>query len=326
MRIGLTALAIFVMGTSVAQAQECGLKQFESIPMEVTSDQLLLPVSLGGTPKKLAFRMDYATNALSMATVEKMDLRRTSIPPDVVIARDGIAIRYTVRVPELQFGKQSLNSMEFLVATSGSYTDDVVGDLGTHLFQSMDFELDMAGEKFNLFSPDHCPGQTVYWTQSGFIQLPIKPSPDLGYIRVPMTLDGQPLTMALSTGGSSRIGMNAMRRIFNIDETSPGLSPVGRDASGGKLYRYAFKTLTADGLTISNPDILVFDEAPRPGCNDKLHFAFPAHDPVHSTEQARLGRCFGDADAVLGLSVLRKLHLYVSGKEKLLYLTSAEAR
>ena len=38
-----------------------------------------------------------------------------------------------------------------------------------------------------------------------------------------------------------------------------------------------------------------------------------------------LARCFGGDDLVLGLSVLKKLHLYVSSKEKLLYLTSADA-
>lgn len=328
MRIGLAALAIILLGTDMAQAQECGLKQYESIPMEVTSDQLLVPVSLNGMPKQLVFEMGNAFSALTMATVEQMALPRTSLPSEIEIERDGARVRDTVRVPDVQIGKLNLKSMEFLVVPASGYAGNVVGDLGTRLFQTMDFELDMAGGKFNLFSSDHCPGQTVYWTKSGFIQLPIKPSKELGYIRVPMTLDDQPLTVALSTSGRSFIGMNAMRRIFNLDETSPQLSAVSGEYLGRKLYRYSFKALAADGLTVSNPDILVFDEKPRPECNDKLHFTSIGHAPVHSTAPAQdqIGRCFGGHDIVLGLSVLKKLHLYVSGKEKLLYITDAQAR
>jgi hypothetical protein len=207
----------------------------------------------------------------------------------------------------------------------GRYGDGVVGDLGTHLFEHVDFELDMAGRKFNLFSPDHCPGKAVYWTKGGFARLPLKPSKEVGYIRAEVMLDGHPVTVAFSTVGRSRIGMNAMRQFFNVDETSPDLVMVNQDLLGHKLYKYPFKALTADGLIITNPDILVYDEEPRPGCNDKPHFDFPDQQPVHSTEQARLARCFGIDDAVLGLSVLSKLHMYVSGQENVIYLTDAKA-
>lgn len=140
-------------------------------------------------------------------------------------------------------------------------------------------------------------------------------------------LDGHPVMVAFSTVGRSRIGMNAMRALFNVDETSPDLVAVSQDLLGHKLYKYPFKTLTADGLTVTNPDILVYDEQPKAQCNDKLHFAFPEpSQQVHSTERARLTQCFGGDDAVLGLSVLRKLHLYVSSKENVMYLTSAEAK
>ena len=76
---------------------------------------------------------------------------------------------------------------------------------------------------------------------------------------------------------------------------------------------------------MTNPDILVFDEPPKPGCSDKAHFTFPEPSELHSTAQPRLTRCFGGDDAVLGLSVLSKLHIYVSGEENMLYLTDAKA-
>jgi hypothetical protein len=326
MRIWMAAIAVLALGAGAAQAQNCGLKQYDSLPMEVSPNRLLLPVTFGTVPKKMVFRLDSAANGITADSAEALDMRFTSMPPHLIFHRDGREITRIAHASEVHLGRQTLNGMEFLVFPPEGHPDEVVGDIGTHMFENADMELDIGGGKLNLFSPDHCPGQTVYWTKTGFAQVPLKPAGEMGFVRAEVMLDGHPVTVALSTVGRSRIGMNAMRRIFNVDETSPDLVPVDQDLLGRKFYRYAFKTLTADGLTINNPAILVYDEEPRPECNDKLHFAFPDQTPLHSTDQVRLARCFGGDDAVLGLSVLSELHLYVSTKEKILYLTSAGAK
>ena len=330
MRIWPAAIAAVMLsaGTAgAAEAQNCALKQYDSLPLEVYPDRLLLPVSFGNTPEKLVFRMDGAGSGLNTDTAKAMDLYVTSIPPNVHVRRDGEDITRIAHVPDFHLGHQTLKEMEFLMVRPGRYTGDVVGDMGTMLFEKVDFELDLKAGKLNLFSNDRCPGAAVYWTQTGFAKLPLKPSKETGFIRAEVMLDGQPLNVAFSTQGRSRIGMNAMRRIFHVDETSPDLVAVNEDLLGHKIYRYPFKTLTADGLTVTNPDIVVFGEDERPECNDKLHFKMPTpEEQVHSTIQPRLAQCFGGDDAVIGLSVLKKLHLFVSIKEKMMYLTSADAK
>ena len=157
------------------------------------------------------------------------------------------------------------------------------------------------------------------------MQLPLKREKDFSYLRADVSLDGRPLTVSFSTDSRSRIGMDAMRRLFNIDETSPQLTAVGQDLLGRKTYRFAFKSLTAEGLTVNNPDILVYDEPPRAECKQVTHFTDP-EDKVHSTSQPRLTQNFGCNDAVLGLSVLSKLRIYVSRQENLLYISAAGAK
>jgi len=110
-----------------------------------------------------------------------------------------------------------------------------------------------------------------------------------------------------------------------VDPSSPELVAVSQDLLGHKLYKYPFKALTAEGLTVSNPDILVYDEEPKPACNEHVHFADPDPSQMHSTEQTRLAKNFGCEDAVLGLSVLSKLHMYISEQEKMIYITDAKA-
>jgi hypothetical protein len=326
MRAAMTAIGALLMMTVASGAQDCRLKQYDTLTLEVFPDHLQLPVTFLATEKKVVLQLDHAANGIDADSAALMNLRLTSMPPNLRFHRGGHDITRIAHVPEMRLGHLAVKDVEFLVIPPKSYPDDVVGDIGTLMFGKVDFELDIAGGKFNLFSTDHCPGNTVYWTKSGFAQVALKSSQEMGYLRADMMLDGHPLTVALSTVGTSRIGMNAMRRIFNVNENSPDLVPVDQDLLGHKLYRYPFKELAADGLSIKNPAILVFDEEPQPGCNDKMHLQDPDHPPVHSTEQPRLARCFGGNDVVLGLSVLRKLRLYVSNKEKMLYLTGADAK
>jgi hypothetical protein len=320
----ILAAGVLLLAGSAAQAEDCALKQIESIPMEVYPDHLVLPVSFGAIPEKLVFRMENAGSGISGDIADKLDLHVTSVPPNIHFKRDGEDITRIAHVRDMHLGRLTIGDMEFLMLKRGRYPDGVAGDLGTQLFEKVDLELDIAGGKFNLFASDHCPGKAVYWTKD-YAQVPLKREKDFDFLRAELKLDGQPLTVSFSTVGRSRIGMDAMRRLFNIDETSPQLTAVGQDLLGHKTYRFAFKSLTADGLTVNNPDILVFDEAPRPECKEAPHFTDP-ETTVHSTEQPRLTRNFGCTDAVLGLSVLSKLHIYVSRKENLLYVSAAGAK
>jgi len=330
MRAWMMATMALALGTVTAQAQgqpqNCALKQLESIPMEVYPDHLLLPVSFGATPEKLAFRMDFAASAINGDIADKLDMHITSMPPNVHIKRNGEDLTRIAHVRDMHLGRLTINDMEFLMLRPGSYGGEVAGDLGTQMFEKVDLELDIAGGKFNLFSSDHCPGKVVYWT-SNYAELPLKREKTFGYLRADVSLDGRPLTVSLSTEGRSRIGMDAMRRLFNIDETSPQLVAIGQDLLGHKTYRFPFKSLTAAGLTVSNPDIVVYDEPPRPECKTAMHFTDPdPADQLHSTAQPRLTQNFGCNDAVLGLSVLSKLRIYVSRQENLLYISAAGAK
>ncbi|HMH64165.1 MAG TPA: hypothetical protein VK515_01185, partial [Rhizomicrobium sp.] len=239
----MTAGALLLASIS-AQAQDCALKQIESIPMEVYPDHLLLPVSFGATPEKLVFRMEDAASGISGDVAGKLDLHITSMPPNVHFRRDGEELNRIAHVRDMHLGRLTIGDMEFLMLKPGRYPGGVAGDLGTQMFEKVDLELDIAGGKFNLFALDHCPGKAVYWTRN-YAQLPLKPAKDFSYLRAELVLDGQPLTVSFSTVGRSRIGMDAMRRLFHVDETSPQLTAVGQDLLGHKTYRFAFKTLTA---------------------------------------------------------------------------------
>ena len=82
----------------------------------------------------------------------------------------------------------------------------------------------------------------------------------------------------------------------------------------GVMYRVRVVALNADGAA-SAPSSVVGFTTP-----DAKAYLPLGKGNAHVTFTVSVGD-----DLVLGLSVLKKLHLYVSSKEKLLYLTSADA-
>jgi hypothetical protein len=97
----------------------------------------------------------------------------------------------------------------------------------------------------------------------------------------------------------------AAERIFGLTLDSPSIKPAGMGFSGQPMYEYHFKVLAAGGVTISDPAIGIY----RSSCDGKTH---DGHI------------CYG-ADLSLGLEELRKFHLYFANKERVLYITAANA-
>ncbi len=98
----------------------------------------------------------------------------------------------------------------------------------------------------------------------------------------------------------SLLGMGAAGRMFDLDEKSPGVVPAGTlsGGAGGQIgaYAYPFKSLTMGGLAVANPKILLSD--------------------THSFGKDR-------AQGLLGMNVLRRLHLYFAYRERELYISAA---
>lgn len=312
--MGLLALA------GAAQAQDCHLHQYDSLPFTRSEQGLMLPVVIGDAHEDLALNLGNAGSALTAETAKKLDLRLTHMTDKFRVHRGDGIVQYVAHAPAMTLGASTIPNMEFLVLPP-SEDGKRAGDIGTQLFANADIELDMAAGKMNLFDSDHCPGIAVYWTTQDYTKLPVQID-GVGYIRAQMLLDGKPVVLALSTEGRSSLSMAAMQRLFGLDASSPGMTLVNTGEDGSKYYRYAFQKLEAGGLTISHPAITVRDNPRAHECKsgEKLKPGLVrTGSPVLRIE------CYGGADGNLGLPILAKLHLYLSRKEKLLYLTSAGA-
>ena len=313
-----------LLATGSAQAADCQLKQFTSIDITGLPDRILLPVTIGDTPKSFALELAASLNYLNEATATELGLKTRPVTSLISNVTFGSVTRVAY-APKFQFGAIKGQDVEFLMLPQSDASPGIDGSLGTRVFEKLDLELDMAHAKMNVFLPDHCPGKVVYWTKTGFAELPYKRD-FAEHITVSMELDGHPVSVALQTSGQSVIGMNAMRRIFKLDENSPGMALAETRPDGVSYYHYPFKALVADGLTVGNPNILVRGEPAGEECDGHMRPRDVAAQGHVSAKATLMVACYGGSDIQLGLSVLSKLRIYMSSQEKLIYLTGAGAQ
>ncbi|HEY4986884.1 MAG TPA: retropepsin-like aspartic protease [Bradyrhizobium sp.] len=216
--------------------------------------------------------------------------------------------------PSVTMGPLTITDVEFIVSPH-SYDPEAVGTLGPNVLRPFDIELDFAKKQVNFFTQDHCPGKVVYWTMSGFGRVPF--SYDVGrHIALTAQLDGKDINAMIDTGAPfSAITAAAAHQMYDLTPGAPGVDKnEGTDGDGKHwtIYSHRFAVLTLGAVSITNPDIGILpDEAAR-AAQDAYDNA--GHEPtLHLTPLN------------LGLAELRHLHMYISYKEKVIYVTAADA-
>src|SRR5262245_61171717 len=129
MRIWPAAIAAVMLGfgaqgATAADAPNCALKQYDSLPLEVDPNRLLVPVSFGTTPEKLVLRLDDASSGISSDTAKAMDFYVTSVPPNIHITRDNDEVTRIAHVRDVHLGHQTINDMEFLMLRPERFSND----------------------------------------------------------------------------------------------------------------------------------------------------------------------------------------------------------
>jgi hypothetical protein len=318
---GIPILVFWALSAVGAPAQTCQLVQYGSVEMHVADGKVLLPLGIGGAQKDFELSLDAGNNFMTPALAEELKLQIHKLPPKIA---NSSQFAGAVTVPELRIGNVSLKTVEFVVATPEGTGQGLTNQVGLSMFGKVDLDIDMGAKKLNFFSQDHCPGKAVYWTKE-FIQVPFELQGS-GFIRPQLQLDGKPVIAALSLNYPSTIELGAMSKLFGVDEKSPLLTVTETTHDGDKVYRYPFKSLGTDELKVSNPAIRVVKGAGNPcksePASSPAEFAYQHNSDVRSTKREL---CYGGADLTVGYSVLSKLHTYLSLKERVIYLSAADA-
>lgn len=291
------------------QNRDCRLRRLASIDLDIGT-YVIMPVSLDGNQTRMGL-----TTAMGISVIFKQDAEQMHLAIAKPPSPSGTMEKVTV--DSFSLGSLDIGKVQ-LMAIGGPQTRNpavpaYVGWFAMTSLVGMDFELDFAHNKLNLFSTAHCPGKVVYWTDTA---ASVPYSLDMTGIPVfPMELDGQKVAATVQAGGSNtKLRTDFSKKIYGFDEHSPGIETRTLD-SGKTISHYRAMKMTAQGLSVTNADVELVPGSK--GC-----FVSTSAGPQRSAAYAD---CHGVVPLTLGLDVLRHLRLYFATKEHVLYFTPADA-
>ncbi|MGQ0741775.1 MAG: aspartyl protease family protein [Alphaproteobacteria bacterium] len=289
--LGIVFGASLLAATSPALAADCSLKILASIETaRNASGGMLVPVTITGAKKTLLLDTGGYFSEITPQATDQLGLKRRNIGIFQYNAW-GHPVTQRVRIRGFALGNVKAESVDFMVGTAPAGVD---GTLAPNLFRAYDVELDFAGNKLTLVSPDHCKGQVVYWPHTAVAAVPMRVT-ETGRIVFPVSLDGSRLQAMLDTGAArTTISTAAAQKNFGISM---------------RAGTHRFKTLSIDGVTVNNPEIALSANVTR-----------APRGELEGLPSADIRRY--SPDLLIGMSTLKHLHVYIAYSEQMLYFTA----
>lgn len=307
--LAAVAVAVF-FAAAPALADDCQLHRVTPLALKAdTSGRVDVAASVGGHPLELLVDTGSDHSMLSQAATGALGLTPAFFPSSGVMMWGGARITRYVTIDALRLGRIELGHSELFVIPDNYMPPGIDGLLGADLLSRFDADFDFANGTLNLFSQDHCSGKVVYWTtESNVAVIHFERSPRFTYdprfnphkVIFNVNVDGEDILTGMDTGAHvTSMNLDAAESLFGLKPDSPGIVPA-KGYGEGKAYRYRFKTMSFGGVTVSNPEVFLFsyEVNKMPGNGPRM---------------------------LLGMDVLRQLHLYIAYGEEKLYVSAAGA-
>lgn len=271
-----------------APAPACKLVRKALLDMNMDdTGRITVPVFINGTEKHMLVDTGASDSLIAAATVADLKLATRRAPNGAYM--QGFGGRIDAKVVDIaEFGLGRMKGKNFTLFVETGYLD-ADGLLGGDFLYFFDLDFDFANAKLSLISPDHCPGKVVYWSKGAYGVVPFQL--EQNHIMIKVQLDGQEIKAALDTGADDTV--------MSLERAS-GAFDLDKDKLR-KSHHYPFKTLSFGDVNVGNPAIAL----------------------VTDTESAVMGHHSDDLQMIIGMGVLRRMHLYISYKEKQIYVTPA---
>ena len=290
------ALALYLAGT-VAHAEEtCRLMRLASLDMGPEITRVTVPAAINDTPLTMMVDTGGVVTMLSEPKAKELKLPIEVVPDSRLVMYGGIVLHHYVEFSGFTLGKMRAGRLVYPLLPAEFMPPGVDGIIAPDFLANFDVDFDFANAKLNLFSRDHCDGRVVYWTKIPVAKLPFRMDDDV-HITFHVQLDGRDEKAVLDTGAQfSVMSLESAKDDFDLKDAD---LKEARGPNGTKgARRYHFKQLSFADVVVSNPDITLVPDS-----------------------QAGMGP--EAPDIVIGMGILRQLHLYIAYHERNLYISSA---
>lgn len=302
--IVLSALCVFgmLMRTPISAEEDCRLQIVASVPLEEAKNHANIAVEVTIAAHNFHFLVDTGSPASVMTeqAADTLGLKQLGLP-DISYFKlfGGEKSRHYVTAKDIKISGTNIPSAKFIVVSTERLHHGVLqydGLIGADFLSLFDADFDFAAHKLNLFLPHRCPGRVVYWTENEdhIAKLPFALLHD--HISLPATIDGKKLDVMLDTGSSDTImDRHLAETEYGLTPQSPNMERLSAADDPAPTYHHTFKELQFGGVTINNVPALLI-----PREKSKMY-----------------------VDTIIGMQEMKKLHLFIAYKERMLYVTVA---
>jgi predicted aspartyl protease len=309
------SLAILAFLGSPAWAEDCKpLLQVNSIDLVAAApNRALIPVSINGIPKLFLLDTGGDISQINGEVAQELDLPRRDSAVKMLDLYGHASSKY-VTIEKFGVGRQS-GDIDLAVQPNPDFGRGTryVGIFAPDLMGRYDVEIDFGIYKMNYFSPDHCSGKVVYWPHNALAVLPF--TFHKRHIRFPVKVDGKDLMAEIDTGAPrTTMTAEAAKRVFDLAPDSPGNVPLNAQGMAAAFGRI-FDTLDFEGVAVKNPHVIVIPQLV--GSKD------PNNGFRTDTRARQVDDLEDQSDMLIGMDIVRKLHLYIAFGESRIFISEA---
>jgi predicted aspartyl protease len=291
---GLALVALLFSGPIFGQdaASQCRLNLYAAVPMTLDKFGLVtIPMTISGQPLTMLVDTGAYFSTLNEDVTDRLGLRRSELQTMYLQQFGGTKLNHRTVARDLNLSGITLKNKEFAVMPGTSPLKSVDGLLGEEFLRMFDLDFDFSAGKLNLFSHDHCNGMVMYWPHGASAEIPFTYN-DNRHIAVVLQLDGKTVNAIIDTGSS----VTVLSSEWAVETF--GLDAAAVENSDNHVH---FKKIELSGVTVENPAISLV--------SDKESKILEGHRyPM-----------------IVGINVLRKLHLYIAYHEHKIYVTPASS-
>jgi predicted aspartyl protease len=317
MRLGTVFLALMSLACGPVFAEDCGpLVKLNTIDITGAPNRPLIQVGINGTPK--LFLLDTGGDVSQINGTVATDLGLTLKDSGAkMLDLYGHASTKMVTIEKFTIGRQTGSYISMGIQPNPHFGEGTpfVGIFAPDLMGRYDTEMDFTARKMNYFSSDHCPGHVVYWPHQALAVTPM--TFHKRHIILPVTLDGKEIRAEIDTGsGNTNMSAEAARRLFGIGPETQGNIPLNMPGMAA-AFGHMFATLDFEGVAVKNPHVII-----RP---DLIGSKDPNNGFRTGSRAMMVDQPDNPVDLLIGMDILKRLHLYIAFGENRLFITEASA-
>ena len=296
--VGLAILALFP-----ARAEENCSRLMRVVSLDMlpaTGNRVVVPAAIGDKPLRMMVDTGGYVTSFSEDKAQELGLPIDVRPGSRLVMFGGQTLRRFVTLKDFSLGRLKAPRLDYPLLPPGFLGPEIDGLLAPDFLANFDIDFDFAGGKFNLFSNDHCDGKVGYWTDVPPEGIPLVREEDRVHISTHVAIDGKDVKALIDTGAPhSLMSLDVAEDLFDLKDSDPrfvSLANGPNRTSGAR--KFPFQKMSFGDVEVNHPDIVLV----------------PDREAGMGSHRPKL---------IIGLSILRQLHLYIAYQEKMLYITPA---